>query len=81
MAWIKMIDDDEADGDLEEMYKKYGGPSGGLDHILRIHSLDPPSLQLHYDYYKHVMTSKCGLNRTQREMIGIVVSDVNECHY
>ena len=82
MAWIKMIAVGEAEDDLlRTLYKKYGDPFEGVDNILRIHSLNPPSLKGHYDYYKHIMTGKSGLSRMQREMIAVVVSAVNQCHY
>jgi len=81
MAWIKMIREDEAQGQLKTYYKKYGSPFEGVDNVLKIHSLNPESLRYHYDYYKHLMTGKSGLSRMQREMIGIVASQINECHY
>lgn len=81
MAWIKMIAEEDAHDHLRALYKKYGDPFEGVDNILKIHSLDPRSLQLHYDLYKHLMTGKSGLSRMQREMIAIVTSVANNCHY
>ena len=81
MAWIKVIDEDNATGSLETFYKKYGNPSEGVDNILKIHSLNPESLKHHYDMYKHLMATASGLSRKQREMIAIVVSKINGCHY
>jgi len=80
MAWIRMIPDDEADDHLRGLYERYGN-ARGLDHIINIHSLDPESLKLHYDYYKHLMTARSGIGRTRREMIAVVSSAANECHY
>ena len=81
MAWIRTIDEDDATGYLKTLYKKYGSPFEGVDNILKIHSLNPESLRFHYDLYKHLMTGKSGLSRMQREMIAVVVSAANECHY
>lgn len=82
MAWVKMIEVGQAEDDLlRALYKKHGHPSEGVDNILRIHSLNPPSLEHHYDYYKQLMTNKSGLSRMQREMIAVVVSVANQCHY
>ncbi len=81
MAWIKMVPEDEAGGELRALYEKHGCSPGGVDHILKIHSLNPTSMQLHYDYYKHLMTGRPGLSRAQREMIAVVVSTANNCHY
>jgi alkylhydroperoxidase family enzyme len=82
MAWIRMIREDEPKDDrLRTLYKKYGDPFEGVDNILKIHSLNPESLQHHYDLYKHLMTGQSGLSGMQREMIAVVVSATNGCHY
>lgn len=80
MAWIKWIDDDEAEEPLKEILDKYRGKRG-VDHILKIHSLNPKSLDLHYAYYSHLMRGKSGLSRAEREMIAVAVSRVNDCFY
>jgi len=81
MAWIKMISMAEATGALKKMYEKYIEPVGVVDNILRIHSLNPKSLRTHYDLYAHLMRGKSDLSRTQREMIAVVASVTNKCHY
>ncbi|NIM19998.1 MAG: peroxidase-related enzyme [Candidatus Latescibacteria bacterium] len=81
MAWIKMIKEDEAHDYLRTLYKKYGDPFEGVANIWKIHSFNPEALRFHYDFYKHLSTGKSGLSRMQREMIGLVVSTVNQCEY
>lgn len=81
MAWIEMIGEDDAEGDLREQYERLLTPDGTVDHILKIHSLNPPSLAGHYDLYRTLMRGRSPLSRAQREMIAVVVSAVNECHY
>ena len=82
MAWIKIIDEDEATGRLKELYDKYYDDAlGGVDNILRIHSLNVKSMQTHYDLYAHLMRGRSPLSRIQREMIAVVVSAANRCHY
>ena len=81
MAWIKMISLEEATGALKAMYEKYIEPVGVVDNILRIHSLNPKSLRTHYDLYAHLMRGKSDLSRAQREMIAVVASVANKCHY
>ena len=51
------------------------------DNILRIHGINPPVLQAHYDLYRVTMYAPSPLKRVQREMIAVVVSALNECHY
>ena len=81
MAWIPMVPEDRADGRLGEMYGRLSGPDGKVDNILRIHSLNPPSLWGHYEYYKTIMRGRSPLSRAQREMIAVTVSAINACHY
>lgn len=81
MAWITMIPESEAEGELKALYDRLAAPWGGVDHILKIHSLNPASLRAHYELYKTLMYGRSGLSRVQREMIAVVVSATNRCHY
>ena len=81
MAWIKVIREDEATGKLKQLYDKLTEPWGGVDNILKIHSLNLPSMFTHYESYKTLMRGRSDLSRVQREMIAVVVSAVNHCHY
>ena len=76
-----MIAENNAEGRLKEMYDKLTSPEGVVDNILKIHSLNPPSLTVHYEFYKTLMRGKSGLSRARREMIAVVVSAANKCHY
>lgn len=51
------------------------------DNILRIHSLNPKTGDAHAHVYRAVMHEASDLSRLQREMIGVVVSGINGCHY
>jgi len=81
MAWIKMIAMEEATGLLKELYEKYVGAVGVVENIMRIHSLNPKSMRAHYELYAHLMRGKSDLTRPQREMIAVVASAANRCHY
>ena len=81
MAWIPYADDDDSPAELREIYKKIRPGGGKPDNVLRIHSLNPHSLQVHYDLYRHLMYGPSDLSRAEREMIAVVVSRVNDCHY
>ena len=81
MAWIRMIEEGDAEGPLAEIYRRLQRADGGVDHILKIHGLNPPSLTGHYEYYRTIMRGPSPLSRAQREMIAVVVSAVNRCHY
>lgn len=80
MPWIEWIAEEEATGRLRELYDKYAGRFG-VDHILKIHSLNPDSLEHHYSLYAHLMRGPSNLSRAEREMIAVVVSVANDCFY
>ena len=81
MVWIRMIPEGEASGRLKELYDKVEEPWSGIDNILKIHSLNVPSLEAHYQLYVTLMRGRSDLSRVQREMIAVVASAANRCHY
>ncbi len=81
MAWIQMVAEEDATGKLAELYSKYTEPWGGVDNIMKIHSLNAKSMEGHFNMYAHLMRGRSELSRAQREMIAVVVSTVNQCHY
>ncbi len=81
MAWIAEILPEDADSDLGDLYARVGEADGSVDHILRIHGINPRSLGDHFDLYVTAMHRRSPLSRSRREMIAVVVSAINECHY
>ena len=81
MAWIRMIAEAKAEGELKEAYDSMIEPWGGVDNIMKIHSLNLDSLYAHDLLYKTVMYGRSRIKRPQREMIAVVVSSLNQCHY
>lgn len=81
MAWIEVIGEQDATGELKAHYQGLLEPWGGVDNILKIHSLNPDSLAAHVMLYKTVMYGKSPLKRPEREMIAVAVSAANRCHY
>ncbi len=81
MAWIEMIDEADASGELKEIYDEIVESRGKLSNIMRIHSLSPPTMQAHMDLYLKIMFGKSKLRRADRELIATVVSGANGCAY
>jgi alkylhydroperoxidase family enzyme len=82
MAWIKTIDASEWSGELAEIRSSIADPqSGKVDNILAIHSLDAGSLRAHFDLYLQSMKGTETLPKVDREMIAVIVSKENSCHY
>lgn len=82
MAWIEVIDEEGAEGELAALYGQMIDPAfGRVDNIMTIHSLHPGGLRTHHDLYQEVMSGTKSLRRVDREMIALVVSSLNDCHY
>ena len=82
VAWIKTIDEDKALGELVDLYRQERDfKTRKVDHILKVHSLRPESLEDHAKLYHHVMHGESGVSLAEREMISVLVSASNECHY
>ncbi len=52
-----------------------------LDNIVQIHSIHSTVMVQHMNLYLELMHKKGTLRRTQRELIAVVVSAINNCHY
>ena len=81
MAWIQVVQEEQAQGRLREFYDKVVEYRGKVANIFKVHSLNPDAMKAHLDLYLTIMYGKSGLSRAQREMIAVVVSAVNECEY
>ena len=51
------------------------------DNILRIHGVHPRVIRQHYELYLQLMHRPGPLSREQRELVAVVVSAANGCHY
>ena len=77
-----MLGDGEGDEGLEAIFDSARDPAtGALDEIMRVHSLHPAGLEAHLGLYGAVMRGTPGLRRVERELIALVVSGLNGCHY
>lgn len=81
MAFIKYIFYEEASDELKALYEKYGGKNKIPANIVRIAGFNPKAMTGHIELYKAIMFGKSPLSRDQREMIAVVVSAINKCHY
>ncbi|MEE3185995.1 MAG: hypothetical protein VX285_00495 [Actinomycetota bacterium] len=84
MAWIEIVPDDEwADsGPLSGLYEVVVDRDyGRIDYIMSVHSLNPRSLAAHDGVYRSAMAGTRTLRKAEREMIALVVSLQNHCHY
>jgi len=51
------------------------------DNIIQIHAIHPAVMRQHYELYKQLMHRPGPLTRRERELLGVRVSALNQCHY
>lgn len=82
MPWIDAPNEEQWEGDLERLKPDVIDPKWGrVDWIMRIHALDGGSMAAHHALYQQAMKGTATLRKVEREMVALVVSGVNECHY
>jgi alkylhydroperoxidase family enzyme len=81
VAAIRVIPESEATGPLAELYRRLSDASGRVANILKVQSLSPTTLDTHYAFYRALMFGPGPLSRAQRELLGVVTSATNRCHY
>ncbi len=82
LAWIDMVDEENAEGKLSKVYNDLtGSGKSKVANVLKVQSLNPELLEDHLNLYKTVMYAKSNISRKQREMIATIVSDTNDCYY
>jgi len=91
MAWIKTIAFNEAGKDLRGALRKqravypkeYATPTGGPNEesIVATHTLIPDALYHGFATFGVLTSPELPLSRKDHEMIAVVVSVKNDCHY
>lgn len=81
MAHLRLIDVEEATGLLKEEYDAAVGRAGKVFNIVKSMSLRPAVLKRSMELYKGIMFGPSGLSRQERELLAVVVSRQNDCHY
>lgn len=81
MPWIRTVPPEEAAGPLRESYDRAVARAGRVFGIVRSMSLAPDVLEASMGLYLRIMFRVGGLARRRREMLAVVVSATNACHY
>jgi alkylhydroperoxidase family enzyme len=81
MAHLRLIDVEAATGRLKEEYDAAVGRAGKVFNIVKAMSLRPGVLHCSMELYKGIMFGPSGLSRQERELLAVVVSRQNDCHY
>ena len=81
-AWIRMIEDQDADPELLEVLKLARTPHGTVDNVMRVHSLRPNTMKRHVILYRAALHDDANtLPMWLQEVIGSYVSLLNDCDY
>ncbi len=81
-AWVRTITTDEATGPLKRLYESAIERAGKVFNVIRVQGLQPRTMAASTRLYQEVMFSDTSeLTRAQREMLAVVVSRANDCHY
>ncbi|OFW75787.1 MAG: hypothetical protein A2Y55_10285 [Actinobacteria bacterium RBG_16_68_12] len=81
MAYIRLIDEAEADGLLAEEYDAAIERAGKVFNIVKAMSLRPRVLRASIELYQEIMFGESGLSRQERELLATVASAEQSCHY
>jgi uncharacterized peroxidase-related enzyme len=81
VAYLRLVDEDEASGLLKEEYNAAVSRAGKVFNIVKAMSLQPAVLRRSMQLYRETMFGRSGLSRLERELLAVVVSRANDCHY
>jgi len=82
VAWIETIRENEWIGELADLYPDVADRDRNrVDNIMQIHSLNPQGMAAHDALYRSAMRGTATLRKVDRELIAMVVSAANDCHY
>ena len=80
-AWPHVPPESDAPAGVKELFDKAQERLGFIPNVLRVYALRPRHLELWNAFYNDLMRGDSGLTKPQREMIAVVVSTANRCHY
>ncbi|MGE5274333.1 MAG: peroxidase-related enzyme [Verrucomicrobiota bacterium] len=78
---LRVPDEQDAPPAVQALFDKASEKLGFVPNVLRVYALRPRHLELWNAFYDDLMRGDSGLTKAQREMIAVVVSTVNRCHY
>jgi alkylhydroperoxidase family enzyme len=81
MAFIRLVPVAEATGLLKTHFDAALSRAGKVWNIVRLMSPNPEVLGASMGLYKAIMFGESPLTRAQREMLAVVTSVANGCHY
>ncbi len=81
MAHLRLVAVGEATGALKREYDAAFARAGKVFNIVKSMSLRPGVLRRSMQLYQAIMFGPSELTRVERELLAVVVSTANSCHY
>jgi uncharacterized peroxidase-related enzyme len=81
VANLRLIEEGEATGALRREYDEATARAGKVFNIVKAMSLNADTLRASMGLYRAVMFGRSELSRAERELLAVVVSRANDCHY
>lgn len=79
MAWIEIVPSNRWEPGMAASLED--PKTGNIDNIMRIHSLNPRGMAAHDAIYTSAMSGTSTMRKADRELVAMVVSQLNDCHY
>ena len=81
MSFLELVRIEDATGVLKREYDAALARAGKIFNIVKAMSLRPGVLRSSMELYRAIMFGPSGLSRQERELLAVVVSRENDCHY
>ncbi|MBI2370047.1 MAG: hypothetical protein HYV08_07400 [Deltaproteobacteria bacterium] len=81
MTWIRVVNEDEAQGEVKRIYDARMGGRGYVSTIVKAFSLRPPLLAAWQQFSHTVTFGGSSLGRLREEFIAVVCSAKLRCSY
>jgi uncharacterized peroxidase-related enzyme len=81
LSWLDVPAPEDVPEEIAELWQLPLEKLGFVPNVLRVFALRPTHLLGWWAYYDELMRGDSGLSKAQREMIAVVVSALNRCHY
>jgi uncharacterized peroxidase-related enzyme len=81
VPFLRLIDEDEATGEVAEHYAAAQERAGKVFNIVKAMSLRGGVLSASIGLYREIMFGPSPLTRAERELLAVVVSAANDCYY
>ena len=81
LAWLHVPGEEEVPEEVRSLWQRADEKLGFVPNVLRTWALRPDHMLRWRKYMDELLKGASGLTEAQREMIGVVVSSTNRCHY